>query len=479
MRLSDVLLEAAMAGSYKVPTPQQMHRRVNPRKRHEIDDEWISGIRKWWKGIADKVKDYPGRPPKDVKEVGTWDEYAKAADDAIEYLTSVKNAIEQLKTDLYWTKGLWSREAFRKVSGMTPAYKKKLKSEDPKMHDMLVKIEKEADEDRKEKFGPVKKTVEEIEKAEEAIKDAIGAITFYKNESHPEGQFSFSGEPVFYNTFRSVDEYARMLRSIPAKADEGVEEATKAISGRLLRSLSRLVKAKGDTGGRYAPSEHGTRPGVPVEDVVHIGRVNLVFKDIAQDPRKEKMTSQMRVSGGEAKRFDRAFLASTKGMSPTHRNKLVSELRKVEALLRRRGLSRLWYGDFIKLPPGSYEAVFKTSIKAAAAYSRVLDGVDIYSNDTDADIIIHELGHRYWFKFMSHDDRGRFKEWFGKVKFPSKYGGTDDAEEFAELFSGYVGQQFSRIKLNREQRQRFEQFMGKKRRLESLSDQLIGALREA
>lgn len=458
------LLET-MLGGYDIPAPKTLHRKQNPRKRHEIDDEWIAGIRKWWKKVISGAKNYPGRPKKKYSKVGTWEELSKAADDSMAFLKTIKVNIERLKEDLYFVKGLWDQAPFQS-KGMTAKYKRELKKKDPEHLTFMLDIEK----NEKEQWKPTVKAVKEIEGAFKDLDEGISSIKWFKEQSHPDGIYSPGGSPT-YRIFDDPEEYDRMMRSISGRVDEAIGKADKAISGRLLKALSSTVKKKGDIGGRYAHTKTE-----PTEDVVHIGKATLIFRDIPKDPREKSVTGSVETglaSGGAR------FSIDARGIRPGDRKKIISQMKKAEALLRKKGLSHVWYGEFVKLPPGTYRKAFgpgklKKSEWAAASYSRGADMVHIYENYVNSDTLIHELGHRYWFKLLRSSERAHFKKFFGQVEFPSEYGGRDEAEEFAELFLGYVGSGRKGIKLNRDQMNRFSQFLGRKKRMESIEEATQG-----
>ena len=65
------------------------------------------------------------------------------------------------------------------------------------------------------------------------------------------------------------------------------------------------------------------------------------------------------------------------------------------------------------------------------------------------DTIVHEVGHRYWFKYMTEEQRGRFESFIDLKKTEndedkftvipvSTYGRTNIDEAFAEAFMHYV-----------------------------------------
>ena len=474
-------LEETKLGGYDIPSPKKLHQKVVPRKRHEIDEEWVKGIRKWWKGVTTKTKKYRGRPKTNYSKVGTWDELAKIADDASAVLRSFKGEVEKLQRDLYMVKGFWSPQAF--APGDSPAELRKLKKENPELHSLAVQVAKE----KKEKAKPVVKVVEELSGALELVDDKLSQIKAYKNYSHPEGIYSPGGDPL-WRVFDDPKEYSSMVRNIVAQVDEAVDGVDKAISGRLLRFLSSMIKEKGDVGGRVSPSDIvSPYPGrEPVEDVVSIGRGVLVFKDIPFDPREKKVSVTTKWSAGDVPRASLSVGVEGLGLDPRARLGMVKQLQKAQALLQKKGLGHVWYGEFIKVPSGSYAKLFgtkgKTGGRAAASYNRSADVVNIYDGSFDVQGIIHELGHRYWYKFLTRTERAQFSKHFGKVKAPSAYGSTDDVEEFAELFAVYVSGKHGRgyAPLDREQKSRFANFLGRKKKLESIMttvDELRGIIR--
>jgi len=167
-----------------------------------------------------------------------------------------------------------------------------------------------------------------------------------------------------------------------------------------------------------------------------------------------------------------------RGLGERERSNVVKQMTKAQALLNKHHLGFLWYGKVIKYADKTYKAVYKDEPplpgfgEALAAYSRDADKVYLFSNDVRAPDIVHELGHRYWHKFLSSTDKHNFENWFGRIQAPSAYGATKATEEFPELFSSYVMGRWNTnpylSALNKEQRQRFINFLGRKERLESM-----------
>jgi len=110
--------------------------------------------------------------------------------------------------------------------------------------------------------------------------------------------------------------------------------------------------------------------------------------------------------------------------------------------------------------------------RVLATYNRINDMLDLYSDGIEAEHIVHELGHRYYYKYMNAEDRRNFSRFFKQVPATTSYGGTSSVEDFAEVFRSYV----ARKKMTKAQRHRFEQFLNRKNRSESIEDELRNLL---
>ena len=142
----------------------------------------------------------------------------------------------------------------------------------------------------------------------------------------------------------------------------------------------------------------------------------------------------------------------------------VTHLREAKRLLDRKGFGFLWYGTFFMSCPtcGGVNPLgdhYGVGAHYITRYDRIVSFVK--PDEYLTKLIIHELGHRYYFKFMSAGDRARFDSYFGEVGAVSDYGSTDPQEDFAEVFSHYVTGE----DLTRDQIERFRQFLaGSERR---------------
>jgi len=61
------------------------------------------------------------------------------------------------------------------------------------------------------------------------------------------------------------------------------------------------------------------------------------------------------------------------------------------------------------------------------------DTIYIYQNPSPGitELVVHELGHRLYFRKLSAEDRANFDHYYGEVAAVSSYGAKASAEDFA------------------------------------------------
>jgi hypothetical protein len=159
---------------------------------------------------------------------------------------------------------------------------------------------------------------------------------------------------------------------------------------------------------------------------------------------------------------------------PTIDSKVAGNLRKAKQMLDRAGVGQVWYGTFFVMSsePGKvtdrmtpeevaeYRSYGYASVDTfGGIYSTGTDRMEFWADTARSDLIIHELGHRYWYRIMGSEQRARFNSLVqmrdseeseftpsmvderGEPK-PvtpvSDYGATNISEAFAEVFMHYV-----------------------------------------
>jgi hypothetical protein len=216
--------------------------------------------------------------------------------------------------------------------------------------------------------------------------------------------------------------------------EEVVERADKEFSRQFLALLTKTVN-------KHGPLSFGTH-----EREVNISNVRVVMEDIPslspQEPGDLRHPSQIQ--------------------------RYVPLLQEAEMLLRAKGLGFLWYGTiFIKCKTCAGPNQHGPQYTTAAHYVAAKDHVVIFTHPSPElpRFIAHELGHRYYYKFMTQADRARFAHLFGEVPAVSDYGSKAVEEDFAEVFAHYVDGR----DLTPDQLRRFKAFLGRARQASAKS----------
>jgi len=426
-----------------------------------IDDQWIKGVRAGWKALAKQTRKFRGRrskaPKIDFQYIYDASEGGEAA------LQNVKRYIGRLRDDLLLNKGFWdlpSEAQGKKEVSMIRRYKTKV--------------------------------IDELDAAEEAIDDGIMRVTGAKTDAQEVDRFGHTG--YWYKRLQNDKEkFDWYLNGIGVNVDNAVEEADKAISGRLLRHLTKILATSYSysmeyptTGSeKWRSKKRYVKKQVPIDwgehepEVVHLGKATVVFQDMPRigdephsiiSPRKVGSHSYTKSGGSETKLTSRTKYGGGY-MHPRRRAEFVDGLKQAQGMLRAVRLGKLFRGHFIVEPKeragtNQHGAHFGVG----GRYYRKGDKIHLYGSLKVHDIpglAIHEIGHRYWYKHMTRQDRANFSKWFGDVPAVSEYGGVSPAEDFAEVFMFYVMKQ----KLTKDQHDRFRQFMtGHRPRTESLEE---------
>lgn len=458
----------AMAGQYKVLSPRELERKLSPRRRSdEIDQEWIDGIRKGWKQLAAEVKNYEGRN-RDYGAEPTKENVVEAWDAAVRALERVRRYVNDLRSTILITKGFWQSHGITPEKGTKEPRGAKKKRSRPGIE------------------RPYAKTVDEVNAAVDVAEFEVGDIKSKARYFADDSKYGFWEGSYAWN---KADEERRkgylkvMANEPPGEVDKVIKKLDGIISGRLLRHLTTLVKSLGwngklNTGSHDAP-------------VVHVGKFTIIFGDIPDDPRKvaADVDKPDPLTSTDPKVWDK----KAGFHSPADRERLARALQNTTKMLQRRKLGFVAYGKVKTVIQGLGVVIHPdpkkggAKMQAAATYHRGGDFIQTYMGGKSymSWIFIHELGHRYWYKFLSQGDRQRFKQFFGKTASTSEYGESNPAEDFAELFTSYVlypatARGFR--KMTKDQYQRMQAFLGRTRKLEMmtmalvLSDQLIEAV---
>lgn len=136
---------------------------------------------------------------------------------------------------------------------------------------------------------------------------------------------------------------------------------------------------------------------------------------------------------------------------PTRREFMVRYADEAYQILKQKKLDWLWYG-ILHVGAGESKGVRKG---VGAWYEPGKDRFGIEQSRNAARNLAHEIGHRFWFKYMTETERAEFASKFGDVPAVTSYGKTDPEEDFAEVFAEYVDGQ----DLTQPQIERFRKFL--------------------
>jgi hypothetical protein len=371
-----------------------------------IDPKWIQGIRKSWKNVISQVAR--------VKERNEGLDSAEAIDNALRYLAL-------LQQDLFFGKGLYP------FQGGNRTLQEQLKDKAP--------------------FNIQAKVSVHLEAAREALEEGKRRIKFWMAVTNPQThEYKMDGgrrvkEIVEDERFKGRSEGQAIMKFLnwqsPLEAQDAAKKADAEISGKLLRALTSFTV-------KYPGMDIGT--GVDRE--FSVGRMKVVFEDVP--------TQYLKGLSPEAIEEIR---------SPQIAKRYVKPMANAQTLLKKKGLDFLWYGVTRilcktcggKNPLDTVDKVWGVG----GDYSIGKDRINVYVDPKTfvTELMVHELGHRYYYKFMSMADRAEFSSYFGQVPGVSDYGKTISAEDFAEVFAWYVLNR----NLTSDQLGRFKKFLGRKK----------------
>jgi len=236
----------------------------------------------------------------------------------------------------------------------------------------------------------------------------------------------------FYERINPADPFGAALKGYEDVAKETLAKVEDILSGKLLRAISAFL-------GKYADDQPFEQDEILLE--YSIGKVKLVYD-------------------GEP---DRHLITRPDPGDPRGLSDYIPYFQKAKALLDQKGFGDLWYGPiFVGCPKCGGENPLGKHFGVGAHYVIGPDHVVVFLLPKPflVELLIHELGHRYYFKFMDAGDRARFDSFYKEVAAVSEYGGTATEEDFAEVFAHFVlGRD-----MTRDQIERFKAFLAKKDR---------------
>jgi hypothetical protein len=263
-----------------------------------------------------------------------------------------------------------------------------------------------------------------------ATRDAMTPGTVSYNLDQRQGpKWSVMG---FYQRINPDDPKGAALVNLLPVTREVLAKVEDILSGKLLRAITAFL-------GKYSDSQPFENEEILLE--YNIGRMKLVHN-------------------GGTDVFDRSQTRPDPA-DPRDLTKYIPYFQDAKALLDRRGFGGLWYGPvFINCPKCGGINPNGAHFGVGAHYWANHDHITMYQEPGPGitPLLIHELGHRYYFKFMDSGDRARFDSYFKEVAATSDYGATNPRDDFAEVFKDFVlGRD-----MTRDQIERFKAFLAGK-----------------
>lgn len=371
-----------------------------------ITKKWVDGVKKWWKQWVKRAGS--------VSKLQGEKHYKKV----MKYIEDGEARLQRLKDDLDYKKGALAFPEFMMKSRKTNI--KHYKGLDPRV-DFVYMFS-----DASEKLHDIKRRLE------------TWYNVSYVPDSYDRKMHGYDPKYKFGKN-QDLNAYDADVESLP----DSVKEVDSIVSGRLFRRINKFIADSEKLNSDASLAAEG-------ESEVAIGRAKMIFDTGRRDPHG---VSKMR-----------SYL-----IHPSWTDSYIGETKKAKALLDKAGLGKVWYGEIFVQPDGkaSVHKSHRTGkmFKAGAHWSS-RDHIVLFGKPYAGlnGTIIHELGHRWYYKVMNQAERARFDEYFSgidvgpteksKVRAVSSYGSENPAEDFAEVFEWYV----TGKKLTSDQRDRFKQF---------------------
>lgn len=373
----------------------------------QIDRKWVTGIKGWWKQWVKKADA--------ISELRGEKSYGRVS----AYLEDGKRRLQRIKDDFDYNKGGLPFEAFLEKDRKQNI--KQMKGFDPRVDIAYM-------------FSDAFDRLDDIRDKVAHWHDAVFVPGSMAYIGHAHARDVSSGDLHAYD------------RTVSFISDD-IKRVDQIVSGKLFRRLNKFVSSVEKMG---IPAEFDAG-----ESELSVGRAKLVMDVNRRDHISPYGTGDFSVHPSEMKMYVRV-------------------MEKARSLLNKAGFGKAWYGNFfIRSKERAKEWTGKLTGKKYsewAHYHMAMDHVALfhwYGGTGVERSIVHELGHRWYYKFMSQQQRAQFDSYFGEVPAVRSYGKENPAEDFATVFEYYVLGK----KLSRDQRERFKQFAlmgGKIRRHEGV-----------
>ncbi len=391
-----------------------------------LTKKWITGVEKWWKQWINDLE----------KKVDTpWDKHGMSPNVIEawkEYLRDGQKRVMRIKEHAIFRKGLWTQTVGNRKDDFATVMEIPLAGTDKKLEfkglsRLTYKLQDVAEyfEGQLDAASPSDFRLTAVNY--EMMKHAKNSQEFEEWEEHWEGVIGEDG-------------------------DEFIKKVNKTMTDDVFKLLYKLEKDVISKLKQHAKKKKVEQeyPFEEYDTELSIGKLKIKF-DLGE------WTYQP-----TARKGDRGRLRSPKEFKEY--TKLFQEAKR---LLDKHKFGHVWHGDVVVHPSQEGRGMGVSYARGAAyrfadvagSYNERSNKLKMYINPSRKkealEVIIHELGHRHWRKFMDRKARGKFAKFYGTVKWVSDYArATNPEEEFCDTLAAYVT---SSSNLDNEQRERFAQ----------------------
>lgn len=374
----------------------------------EITPEWLEGIRKGWTQVQDDLIHFEGRLASVSPGTGA-DALGRVMGDGRRSLVLLGNYVKLLSQDLLHNKGIWTLPSKAGAAERNP---------EKRWRSVVIN----------------------------GLDEAGAVVKKYLDLNQEKLDLIAAGE-------LSPGDYEKLVKRAAQYVDHAVGQVDTILKDKVFDALAGAVAYKQGRGSKLDL-------GAIEPDVAHIGSMTIIFADVPEGS-PTQVGTETTTAAGDTKtvlkpiigyRLDHKKRVRAMYRDPKTRDGYLRVFQSTWDYLKSCKLEWLAGGDYYVMGQGRTHYS-----NTQADYRRDKDNIRVYGEPTERLIgtLIHELAHRYWYKFMTPAQREGFSSWFKKVKPVSEYGGTAPWEDFAETFMHYV----LRKKLTRDQRDRFLAFM--------------------
>ena len=235
------------------------------------------------------------------------------------------------------------------------------------------------------------KVVGELKTVQKILKEALYEFKSKWEYMVPDSYAYKMNDGAVYNWYANKDPRSptrAFNKELKVRVEEELDKASKVFTQKFLRALNSAIN-------RYGPIDFGEKT---LE--FSLGKAKIIFQDF-----RSTMSGPL---GTIPEQFD----ATARMPRP---EAYVRYFTNAQARLERHGLGFLWYGlIYIQCKKCGGSNPYGAELGVAAHYVAQKDEIVVFSDPTTfiEFLMLHEIGHRYYYRYMNQGDRARFDSYF-------------------------------------------------------------------